>query len=93
MAHHLPGGQTGRLHAKSPLLLVQRDVLAPARTGFGCGTGYCAACIVLIDRRNIAGRSDKDARMGMDCSPVAELMAGVAAAVARRAAGVSEDVY
>jgi isoquinoline 1-oxidoreductase subunit beta len=40
-------------HGKSPLLWVLRDVLNLRGTKFGCGAGYCAACTVLIDGRNI----------------------------------------
>src|SRR6266436_9431853 len=39
-------------HAETPLLWVLRDVLGMHGTKFGCGIGYCAACIVLIDGRN-----------------------------------------
>jgi hypothetical protein len=38
--------------AKSPLLWVLRDVLGMRGTKYGCGIGQCAACTVLIDRRN-----------------------------------------
>jgi aerobic-type carbon monoxide dehydrogenase small subunit (CoxS/CutS family) len=40
-------------HAKTPLLWVRRDVLAMHGTKFGCGAGFCAACTVLIDGRNM----------------------------------------
>src|SRR4051794_33063975 len=40
-------------HAKTPLLWVLRDVLGLDGTKFGCGGGFCAACTVLIDGRNI----------------------------------------
>jgi isoquinoline 1-oxidoreductase subunit beta len=40
-------------HAKTPLLWVLRDVLGMRGTKFGCGAGFCAACTVLIDGRNI----------------------------------------
>src|SRR4051812_40052664 len=40
-------------HAKSPLLWVLRDVLGLDGTKFGCGAGFCAACTVLIDGRNV----------------------------------------
>src|ERR1700748_2041670 len=40
-------------HAKTPLLWVLRDVLGLDGTKFGCGTGFCAACTVLIDGRNV----------------------------------------
>ena len=40
-------------HAKSPLLWVLRDVLGLQGTKFGCGAGFCAACTVLIDGRNV----------------------------------------
>src|SRR6201989_3042982 len=40
-------------HAATPLLWVLRDVLGMRGTKFGCGAGYCAACTVLIDGRNM----------------------------------------
>jgi isoquinoline 1-oxidoreductase beta subunit len=40
-------------HAKTPLLWVLRDVLGLHGTKFGCGAGFCAACTVLIDGRNV----------------------------------------
>jgi hypothetical protein len=33
-------------HAKTPLLWALRDVLGLHGTKFGCGAGFCAACIV-----------------------------------------------
>src|ERR1700735_4174064 len=39
--------------ATSPLLWVLRDVLGLHGTKYGCGIGFCAACTVLIDGRNI----------------------------------------
>jgi aerobic-type carbon monoxide dehydrogenase small subunit (CoxS/CutS family) len=39
-------------YAKTPLLWVLRDVLAMHGTKFGCGSGFCAACTVLIDGKN-----------------------------------------
>ncbi len=39
-------------HAKTPLLWVLRDVVGLHGTKFGCGAGFCAACTVLLDRRN-----------------------------------------
>jgi isoquinoline 1-oxidoreductase beta subunit len=47
------GVQVDERHAKSPLLWVLRDVLGLHGTKFGCGAGYCAACTVLIDGRNM----------------------------------------
>jgi nicotinate dehydrogenase subunit A len=35
--------------ATTPLLSVLRDALALRGTKFGCGTGQCGACMVLID--------------------------------------------
>jgi isoquinoline 1-oxidoreductase subunit beta len=40
-------------HAKTPLLWVLRDVLGMHGTKFGCGAGFCAACTVLIDGKNM----------------------------------------
>ena len=40
-------------HAKTPLLWVLRDVLGLHGTKFGCGAGFCAACTVLLDGRNM----------------------------------------
>src|SRR4030088_1600498 len=40
-------------HAKTPLLWVLRAVLGVHGTKFGCGAGFCAACTVLIDGRNM----------------------------------------
>src|SRR3954464_12174219 len=40
-------------HTKTPLLWVLRDVLGLQATKFGCGAGFCAACTVLIDGRNM----------------------------------------
>src|SRR6201996_8695276 len=40
-------------HAKTPLLWVLRDVLGVHGVKFGCGAGFCAACTVLIDGRNM----------------------------------------
>src|SRR6201982_4134550 len=39
--------------AKTPLLWVLRDVLGAHGVKFGCGAGFCAACTVLIDGRNM----------------------------------------
>jgi PucR C-terminal helix-turn-helix domain/GGDEF-like domain len=44
-------------------------------------------------RRDGLGPPGPDPRTDVECSPVAELMAGVAAAVTRRSAAVSDDVY
>jgi isoquinoline 1-oxidoreductase subunit beta len=40
-------------HAKTSLLSVLRDVLGVHGVKFGCGAGFCAACTVLIDGRNV----------------------------------------
>ena len=40
-------------HADTPLLWVLREVLGMRGTKFGCGAGFCAACTVLIDGRNV----------------------------------------
>src|SRR3954467_14576448 len=40
-------------HANTPLLWVLRDVLGLHGTKFGCGAGFCAACTVLVDGRNV----------------------------------------
>jgi isoquinoline 1-oxidoreductase subunit beta len=40
-------------HAKTPLLWVLRDVVGLRGTKFGCGAGFCAACTVLIDGKNV----------------------------------------
>jgi aerobic-type carbon monoxide dehydrogenase small subunit (CoxS/CutS family) len=43
-------------HAKTPLLWILTDVLGLHGTKFGCGAGFCAACTVLIDGRNVKSR-------------------------------------
>jgi isoquinoline 1-oxidoreductase beta subunit len=40
-------------HAATPLLWVLRDVAGMHGTKFGCGAGFCAACTVLIDGKNV----------------------------------------
>src|SRR6267154_1644176 len=49
-------------HAKTPLLWVLRDVLGMRGTKFGCGAGFCAACTVLIDGRNMKSCQTATAR-------------------------------
>src|SRR6201985_2715631 len=50
---HGADGDVDDRHAKTPLLWVLRDVLGLHGTKFGCGAGFCAACTVLIDGRNV----------------------------------------
>lgn len=38
----------------TPLLAVLRDTLGLTGTRFGCGSGQCGACFVLVDNRAIA---------------------------------------
>src|SRR3984885_9617969 len=45
--------QVDAREGKTPLLWVLRDVVNLRGTKFGCGAGYCAACTVLIDGRNM----------------------------------------
>ena len=40
-------------HSTTPLLWVLRDVAGMSGTKFGCGAGFCAACTVLIDGKNV----------------------------------------
>jgi isoquinoline 1-oxidoreductase beta subunit len=40
-------------HATTSLLSVLRDVLGVHGVKFGCGAGFCAACTVLMDGRNV----------------------------------------
>jgi isoquinoline 1-oxidoreductase subunit beta len=40
-------------HSTTPLLWVLRDVAGMHGTKFGCGAGFCAACTVLIDGKNV----------------------------------------
>src|ERR1700746_1375523 len=40
-------------HSTTPLLWVLRDVLDMHGTKFGCGAGFCAACTVLLDGKNM----------------------------------------
>jgi aerobic-type carbon monoxide dehydrogenase small subunit (CoxS/CutS family) len=40
-------------HTTTPLLWVLRDVLGLPGPKFGCGGGFCAACTVLVDGRNV----------------------------------------
>jgi isoquinoline 1-oxidoreductase beta subunit len=49
-------------HANTPLLWVLRDVLGMRGTKFGCGAGFCAACTVLIDGRNMKSCQTATAR-------------------------------
>ena len=41
-------------HPDTPLLYVLRNYLGLAGTRFGCGSGQCGACFVLIDGRAMA---------------------------------------
>jgi aerobic-type carbon monoxide dehydrogenase small subunit (CoxS/CutS family) len=67
-------------HAKTPLLWVLRDVLGLHGTKFGCGAGFCAACTVLIDGRNMKS-----------CQTVAERAVGKAVTTVEGASGTVVD--
>jgi isoquinoline 1-oxidoreductase beta subunit len=67
-------------HAKTPLLWVLRDVLGLHGTKFGCGAGFCAACTVLIDGRNMKS-----------CQTATERAAGKAVTTAEGASGPVVD--
>ena len=43
-----------RAHPDTPLLYVLRNDLGLKGTRFGCGSGECGACYVLIDKRAVA---------------------------------------
>jgi isoquinoline 1-oxidoreductase beta subunit len=58
-------------HAETPLLWVLRDVLGLHGTKFGCGAGFCAACTVLIDGRNMkACQTATERAVGKDVTTV-----------------------
>ena len=67
-------------HAKTPLLWVLRDVLGLHGTKFGCGAGFCAACTVLIDGRNMKS-----------CQTATERAAGKAVTTVEGASGPVVD--
>jgi isoquinoline 1-oxidoreductase subunit beta len=67
-------------HAKTPLLWVLRDVVGLRGTKFGCGAGFCAACTVLIDGKNIKS-----------CQTVAERAAGKQVTTVEGASGPVVD--
>jgi isoquinoline 1-oxidoreductase beta subunit len=67
-------------HAKTPLLWVLRDVLGLHGTKFGCGAGFCAACTVLIDGRNMKS-----------CQTATERVVGKAVTTVEGAAGPVVD--
>jgi isoquinoline 1-oxidoreductase beta subunit len=67
-------------HAKTPLLWVLRDVLEMHGTKFGCGAGFCAACTVLIDGRNMKS-----------CQTATERVVGKAVTTVEGAAGPVVD--
>src|ERR1700748_850477 len=67
-------------HAKTPLLWVLRDVLGLRGTKFGCGAGFCAACTVLIDGRNMKS-----------CQTTAERAVGKAVTTVEGASGPVVD--
>jgi aerobic-type carbon monoxide dehydrogenase small subunit (CoxS/CutS family) len=59
---------------------VLRDVLGLHGTKFGCGAGFCAACTVLIDGRNMKS-----------CQTVAERAVGKAVTTVEGASGTVVD--
>src|SRR4051812_687371 len=67
-------------HAKTPLLWVLRDVLGLHGTKFGCGAGFCAACTVLLDGRNVKS-----------CQTTTERAAGKAVTTVEGASGPVVD--
>jgi aerobic-type carbon monoxide dehydrogenase small subunit (CoxS/CutS family) len=67
-------------HARTPLLWVLCDVFAMRGTKFGCGSGFCAACTVLIDGRNV-----------MSCQTLAGRVVGKAVTTVEGASGSVVD--
>ena len=63
-------------HSETPILYVLRNDLALKGTRFGCGSGECGACMVLIDGRALCLPKTPNAAMSQDFSPLAEFLVG-----------------